>query len=66
MDMEQLETLDLIKAITAAAGGSITFSNEVYDNYASMDLDAFVLEFESDDDGNTVMTLRYRTSEESY
>lgn len=61
--MEQIPDINLLKAIVAAAGGSITLSNEIYQMYLAMDLDEFILDFQKDDD-ETVMTLRYKTHDE--
>ena len=61
--MEQIPDINLLKAIVAAAGGSITLSGEIYQTYLAMDLDDFVLDFEDDGD-DMIMTLRYKTHED--
>lgn len=63
--MEQIPDINLLKAIVAAAGGSITLSSEIYQTYLSMDLDEFTLDFEEDGD-DQIMTLRYKTYDEAH
>ena len=64
--MEQIPDINLLKAIVAAAGGTITLSNEIYQTYLAMDLDEFILDFESEKGSDdTVMTLRYKTYDET-
>jgi hypothetical protein len=62
--VEQIPDINLLKAIVAAAGGSVTLSNEIYQTYLAMDLDEFILDFE-DDGSDTVMVLRYKTNEDN-
>lgn len=64
--MEQLPDISILKAIVAAAGGSITLSDKIYQTYISMDLDEFILVFKSKKDSDDiVMTLKYKTHDEA-
>ena len=55
-----------MKAIVAAAGGSITLSDEIYQTYLAMDLDEFILDFQKEKDSDDiVMTLRYKTYDQA-
>jgi len=65
MESAPLADINLLKAIVAAAGGSIVMSNEIYQQYLSMDLDSMSLEFESEGD-TTKMVLQYQAYEEDY
>ena len=64
--MEQIPDINLLKAIVAAAGGSITLSDEIYQTYLAMDLDEFILDFQKEKDSDDiVMTLRYKTYDQA-
>lgn len=64
--MEQIPDINLLKAIVAAAGGSITLSDEIYQTYLAMDLDEFILDFQHEKgNDDIVMTLRYKTYDQA-
>lgn len=64
MDTERIPEINIIKAIIAAAGGSITLSGEVYEEYLSMDLDEMRLDFSEIGD-EVIMRLKYKGYEEA-